>query len=223
MSETFAHEPLDYDPQIVGASRPQRFGDVAKLAAALAKAQGQIDDASKDSVNPHFKNRYADLASVRAAIRRPLSENGIAYVQLPRSTEKSVEVETILIHAESGQSIGETLRMPLQQQTPQAVGSALSYARRYALMSIVGLAADDDDGEAASKPNGARKPANGDDGGFITPAQAEQLRAAAEETETDLRAFCEYLKIPAIPSLPAARYDEAMKALAMKRAKKARA
>jgi hypothetical protein len=132
-------------------SGPGRFGNLAELATALAKAQSEIEDATKDATNPHFKSRYADLASVRAAIRKPLSDNGIAYVQLARAAEKSVEIETILIHGKSGQAIGDTLRLPLQQATPQAVGSAISYGRRYSLMSIVGIAADDDDGETAAR------------------------------------------------------------------------
>lgn len=118
------------------------------LATALAKAQGQIEDAAKDKTNPHFKSKYADLASIRQAIRGPLSENGIAYVQLVRTADGVVEIETVLMH-ESGQRIGETLAMPLVQFTPQAVGSAISYGRRYALMAAIGLAADDDDAEAA--------------------------------------------------------------------------
>jgi hypothetical protein len=118
------------------------------IAAALAKAQGVMDAASKDAANPHFKAKFASLASVREAIRKPLSENGIAYIQTLRTNEGAVEVDTRLIHS-SGQFIGDTLRVPLAQATPQGVGSASSYGRRYALMAIVGLAAEDDDAEAA--------------------------------------------------------------------------
>jgi hypothetical protein len=118
------------------------------IAAALAKAQGVMDAASKDAANPHFKARFASLASVREAIRKPLSENGIAYIQTLRTNDGAVEVDTRLIHS-SGQFIGDTLRVPLAQATPQGVGSASSYGRRYALMAIVGLAAEDDDAEAA--------------------------------------------------------------------------
>jgi hypothetical protein len=127
------------------------------IAAALAKAQGVMDAASKDAANPHFKAKFASLASVREAIRKPLSENGIAYIQTLRTNEGAVEVDTRLIHS-SGQFIGDTLRVPLAQATPQGVGSASSYGRRYALMAIVGLAAEDDDAEAAHgrTGNGAR-------------------------------------------------------------------
>lgn len=127
----------------------QMSAQIAKLATALAKAQAAIDDAAKDSTNPHFKSKYADLAAVRTAIRGPLSENGIAYTQLVSTSEDGVDITTLLIHGESGELIGDTLTMPLAQRTPQAIGSAISYGRRYSLMSIVGIAADDDDGEAA--------------------------------------------------------------------------
>jgi hypothetical protein len=69
-----------------------------EIATALAKAQGQMEAATKDALNPHFKQKYADLASVREAIKKPLSENGIAYIQTVRSGEGFVSVETRLIH-----------------------------------------------------------------------------------------------------------------------------
>jgi hypothetical protein len=122
---------------------------IGELAAALAKAQGQIDAAAKGSVNPHFKSRYADLNSLREAIREPLAANDLSIIQLPRMGDKEVEVETMLLH-KSGEFIAETLRMPLGQFTAQAVGSALTYCRRYSLSSILNLAADDDDGNAAT-------------------------------------------------------------------------
>lgn len=129
-----------------------RSPEIHELATALAKAQGAIEDAEKDRTNPHFKSRYADLASVRDAIRSPLSSNGLSFVQLARGEGGHVEVETILMHS-SGQFISEVLAMPVGQNTPQGFGSALTYARRYSLMAIVGVAAaeDDDDGDAASR------------------------------------------------------------------------
>lgn len=123
---------------------------IAQLAEALSKAQGQIDAASKANVNSHFKNKYADLNSLREAIREPLATNDLSVVQLPRFFEKEVEVETMLMH-KSGEFIAETLRMPVGQMTAQAVGSALTYCRRYSLSSILNLAAEDDDGNAATQ------------------------------------------------------------------------
>ena len=122
---------------------------INEIAAALAKAQGDIDNASKDAKNPHFKTSYADLAAVRDAIREPLSKNGIAVVQGVRSTADGVEVETMLVHS-TGQFFAETLMIPVGKRDAQSIGSAISYGRRYSLMAILGVAADDDDGNAAA-------------------------------------------------------------------------
>lgn len=124
---------------------------IASLAAALAKAQGGMTHASKDAQNPHFKSRYADLAAVWAAIREPLSAAGLSVVQTVTQTDGAVGVRSLLLHA-SGEWIASDLHMPVAQKTPQGYGSALTYARRYALAALVGIAQDDDDGEAGTRP-----------------------------------------------------------------------
>lgn len=121
---------------------------IAAIAEALAKAQGQIDDASKGNKNPFFNSKYADLAAVRSVIREPLAANDIAIIQLPRSLSGEVEVETMLVH-KSGEFISETLRIPVGKWDAHGIGSGITYARRYGLMSILGIAAEDDDGNAA--------------------------------------------------------------------------
>ncbi len=130
-----------------------RSEQINELFAALAKAQGQMQDAEKSSTNPHFRTKYADLAAVHRAVRKPLSDNGIAFVQLLRTGDGYIEVETILAHT-SGQFVSEVFSFPVPQFTPQGIGSAASYARRYALMGMTGLAAaeageEDDDAETA--------------------------------------------------------------------------
>lgn len=126
--------------------------NIGELAAALAKAQAAMPNASKDATNPHFKSRYADLASIWDACRKPLSDNGLAIVQAPVASEPGyVGLTTTLLHA-SGQWIAETVSAPLTQNTAQSVGSALTYLRRYALAAMVGVAPDDDDGNTASQP-----------------------------------------------------------------------
>ncbi len=134
---------------------------IKELAAALAKAQGQIHGAKKDTDNPFFKSKYADLASVWDACRQPLSDNGLCVTQMARSIEGGVEVETMLMHA-SGEFVSESLAIPVAKQDAQGFGSALTYCRRYGLSAIVGIAPedDDDDGNAAaqSKPSEAFKP-----------------------------------------------------------------
>jgi hypothetical protein len=125
--------------------------EVKDLFEALAKAQAEIRAAAKDAENPHFRNKYADLASVWDACRGPLTRNGLGIVQLPERTEGGVSVTTMLTHS-SGQWIRSSLEMPLAgNATSQQVGSAITYARRYSLSAVAGVAPDDDDGNAASE------------------------------------------------------------------------
>lgn len=121
--------------------------EIGALAGALAKAQGSITGALKDSANPFFKSKYADLAACWDACRRPLSENGLAIIQTTELGE-FVTIVTLLAH-ESGQWIRSRLPMKPKDFSPQAVGSTMTYARRYALAAMVGLAQVDDDAESA--------------------------------------------------------------------------
>lgn len=129
---------------------------IAELATALSIAQGQIEDAAKTVKNDFYKSKYADLASVRAAVRQPFADNGLSVVQFPRTVPGGVEVETMLLHS-SGEFMAETLFMPVKHE-PHPIGSGISYARRYALMSIANLAADDDDGNAAQTAKPVAEP-----------------------------------------------------------------
>ena len=122
---------------------------VNEIATALAKAQGAMDNASKDRSNPAFKSKYADLASVRDATSGPLSANGIAVLQAAATTADGVVVETRLIHT-SGQWLACTVGATPKAYDPQSIGSAITYLRRYGLMSMAGIAPEDDDGNAAS-------------------------------------------------------------------------
>ena len=132
---------------------------IAELSAALSKAQGAMQGAIKDSSNPFFKSSYADLASVWDACRKPLSDNGLSVVQtsdlLPEHPDM-VCIETILCHA-SGQWIKGRLAVKPVKSDPQSVGSCITYLRRYSLQSIVGIAPEDDDGNAASGKNDTKK------------------------------------------------------------------
>lgn len=126
---------------------------IGELAKALATAQGKMTFAAKDSTadmgQKGGRRKYADLASVIDAIRAPLSENGLAFVQAVMPDDKSMRIRTTLMH-NSGQWIaGEISLPPDRMGGVQGMGSALTYARRYALAAMVGIAQDDDDGEAA--------------------------------------------------------------------------
>jgi hypothetical protein len=132
----------------------QRSETVGAIGAALAKAQSAIQPAAKDAKNPHFNSRYADLASVWEACRAHLAAQGIAVSQSPEATDATVSVETLLLHS-SGEWLSGTLTARAKDAGPQSIGSTITYLRRYGLASMVGVAPDDDDAEAAQP----RKPA----------------------------------------------------------------
>ncbi len=123
---------------------------INELASALAKAQGRITGALKDSENPFFKSKYADLAAVWDACREALSQNGLAVIQTTGMDEFGLNLETTLAHS-SGQWIKGILPIRPIKNDPQGIGSAITYARRYALAALVGVAQVDDDGNAASQ------------------------------------------------------------------------
>lgn len=123
---------------------------IGKLAEALAKAQGQIENAKKKSANPFFKSRYADLAECLISVKMPLKENGLSFVQCPGFDGKAVSVTTTLLHT-SGEWISSELKLAPTKTDPQSVGSAITYARRYSLCAMVGLSQEDDDGNRISK------------------------------------------------------------------------
>jgi hypothetical protein len=122
---------------------------ITKIAEALTKAQAAMKPALKDSRNPHFNSKYADLTSVWDAIRTPLTDNGLSVLQLVGTNEaEKTTLTTRLLHV-SGEWIESTWAIPIGKQDPQGLGSALSYARRYALAAAVGVVQDDDDANAA--------------------------------------------------------------------------
>lgn len=127
--------------------------EINEIGGALAKAQKVMKGAKKDSANPFFKSKYADLASVADACRDALSDNGIAVVQSPSTMiDGRVNVETMLVHA-SGQWMSETLSVKPKDDGAQAMGSVITYLRRYSLAAMVGVAPEEDDGNAAEGRN----------------------------------------------------------------------
>lgn len=133
-----------------------------QLYSALVKAQSQIKTALKDSKNPHFKSTYADLTSVMLACKDALAANDLAVLQLSRIHESGAPVLVTRIIHTSGEHIeGEFPLVCKDPNDPQKLGSAVTYARRYALSAALGITADDDDGQAASghTPAPAPKPA----------------------------------------------------------------
>ena len=130
---------------------------IAALAGALAKAQLQIEPASKNATNPHFRSHYADLASIWDACRGPLNTNGLSIVQFPCDGEVGrIGLCTMIVHS-SGEWMSETITVKALKEDPQFLGGVLTYLRRYSLAAVVGVTAtEDDDGNAASTPANAR-------------------------------------------------------------------
>jgi hypothetical protein len=126
----------------------QHSEKIDELATALAKAQAVMTGALKDSANPFFKSRYADLESVWTACRKALTEHGLSVVQSASATEGGVAVTTMLLHS-SGQWMRDTLPLNPKDMSPQGIGSAITYGRRYGLAAIAGVYQTDDDAEAA--------------------------------------------------------------------------
>lgn len=139
----------------------------SKLVAALVKAQAEMGKAKKDTNNPFFKSKYADLSSVVDAISPALIANGLAYLQRFHEAENGVAIETIILHESGEQLSNGVLRVPATKQDAQGYGSAITYARRYSLQSAFGICPEDDDGNAAAvaknkeaaKPSPAKPPA----------------------------------------------------------------
>jgi hypothetical protein len=106
---------------------------IKELACALAKAQGEIENASKSSANPHFKSRYADLAEILNTVRPVLAKHGLSVAQFPTLEGSTASVETILMHA-SGEWLSSIASSPMQKMDAQGVGSVTTYLRRYSPM-----------------------------------------------------------------------------------------
>lgn len=130
-------------------------GTIAKLAEALSRAQGRMKHAIKDANNPFFRSKYADLASVVEASRPAMAENGLSVVQYTRGNV----LYTMLLHSSGEWIRGHIELKPMRQvkdkgwevsEDPQSYGSCITYARRYALAAITGVATEDDDGNAAT-------------------------------------------------------------------------
>lgn len=130
---------------------------INELATALSKAQGEMTLASEDKVNPHFKSSYASLGSVWDACREPLSKNGLSVIQNPHIEGGELFLVTMLLHS-SGQWMKSIIPVTNAKNTPQALGSCITYMRRYALSSMVGIAPGDDDDANAAQPVDVKKP-----------------------------------------------------------------
>jgi len=139
--------------------------NINELATALSKAQSEIQGAKKDCANPFFKSKYADLSSVWDACRDPLTRNGLSVIQTTCDRDGNTFLYTTLAH-NSGQWIRSELKVVVGKPDIQALGSSLTYCRRYSLAMIAGVCPEDDDGNAAAQqPKQLQS---------VQPAQSEQ-------------------------------------------------
>jgi len=193
--------------------------NINELATELAKAQAVMQPAVKDSENPFFKSHYADLSSVWDAIRKPLTDNGLSVVQTPDTLDGKMVLVTTLLHS-SGQWISGALPVSPTKTDPQSMGSAITYARRYALSALAGVCSEeDDDGNAASaKPKGVADkakalPVGHDAAPFpgISAAQAKRLYVIAKTegkmSEENVKTVLQSLGYHSSKEIPVALYD----------------
>jgi len=220
--------PTPAFPRLV-ASEYRTSQNVGKLFAALAKAQGEIRGALKDATNPHFKAKYADLASIVDAAR-PLAKHGIATIQVPFSENGEIGVTTILGH-DSGEWISGTLSVKPLKLDPQGAGSVITYLRRYSLAAMAGIAPEDDDGEAAMGRGNGHGNGHGvpltHDSGTITAAQKAEIVALIKKYDPEgaepnfTTRFLKHMGVISVDQLRATQYQDAVEALQNKIAAKA--
>ena len=139
----------------------------------MNKAQAAMSGAKKSAANPFFKSKYANLEEVIACIKEPFESNGLSFMQFPITEDDRAGVETIVMH-ESGEWISGSFMLKPTKLDPQGQGSSFSYAKRYALQSILGIPSEDDDGNAASQA--PKKPA-------MNVAQARAKLSSAKSQE----------------------------------------
>lgn len=190
--------------------------------AALAKATTQFKPVLKQNTNPFFKSKYADLGTVIEATKEALSKNGLALVQFPGVDGTAAVITSILGHS-SGQYMGCVLKMPVSKGDAQGIGSAITYARRYAYQALVGVAAEEDDDansavtqpfqKPAPKPKVEAKPFNPSDG-MIDGAQRNKLWATAKKKgldENQMRDFLGKMGYEHTSEIPVSKFDSIIK------------
>jgi ERF superfamily len=176
--------------------------DTKTLYAAMAKAFASMEGANKDTVNPHFKVRYADLASVVSAIKPALTENDLWFRQYTHEQSGGVCVETMVCHASGEELSFGKLFVPASKQDAQGYGSALTYARRYSLMTAFGICPEDDDGNSA-KP----APKQSDGPALISDEQRTELIGITESFGFNPVKVCSHYSIKDYRDIPADEFN----------------
>jgi hypothetical protein len=134
----------------------EQSANITELAKALNKLQGELKTVCRDKVNPNFNSKYADLSAIWDACRKPLADNGLSLVQTTDRAGEDIVLETLLLH-ETGEWIKGKLPINAVKDEPQAIGSAISYARRYAMSAMLGIVSDEDDDAESRAVHQTRK------------------------------------------------------------------
>lgn len=151
---------------------------IAAISAAIAKAQNEVENASKNANNPHFKSKYADLAELLNTVRPVFSFHGLAILQMPSFDCGVASVETVLSHS-SGEWISSICSAPVTKQDAQGVGSVITYLRRYSLAAMCGVAQEDEDANYAVNNKTHQQPPQ------KPPLSKESFESACEKIKTN--------------------------------------
>ena len=176
----------------------QTSENIDKIASALGLAQAEMGAAMKDGTNPHFKSGFASLTSVILSVKEPFFHHNLSYVQPTVRIDGYVGCITRIMHS-SGQWLEGELTLPLTKQDPQAAGSAITYARRYSLMSMVGLPTADDDAQATAMQ--IHK---------VTAAQAKEIKGLLEKHNLPVAQFVKAHNAESVEGLLSTQYELAM-------------
>ena len=189
-----------------------------ELFAALAKMQREVENATKGSINPQFRSKYADLAEVLNTVRPVLAANGLSVIQSPSFDGGICHVTTTIAHSGGGYVSGTMSCVPAKQDG-QGIGAATTYLRRYSLAAVCGVAQEDDDGNTAAQED--------DDGNTaahskqvtrakISDEQAASIRDSLESLSIDEGAFLKHYGVAKIAELTTDKLPHIEKAFAAK-------
>jgi hypothetical protein len=190
----------------------QKSESIKEIATALSAAQGEVENATKGSVNPHFKSRYADLAEIINTVRPVFSKHGLSIVQSPSYEGGMASVETMVMH-KSGEWISDKASCAITKNDAQGVGSAITYLRRYSMAAFACIAQEDDDGQAAVGKPVVKEVS------LVSQEQFEILANLILETASDSAKFCKAFGISVLKDMPASSYEKAVTMLNAKKDK----
>jgi len=194
--------------------------NITTLAKSLSALQSELKPVPKDAINPFYKSRYADLSAIWESSRALLCKHGFAISQLPQAKEGQIVLTTLLLHISGEWLSSDLLVTPSKQGDPQSVGSALTYARRYALSAILGICSEEDDDaeDAMGRTRKAAQPARTDSIG-IESKQKPATKTKQFNTAGEFLAACmdppikmnrtQVLEALGTPSLDGVNFDDA--------------